>query len=96
MFICVSFIFIPFRHRLKDEPFKLQVLENIKDDQVSFYHIGNLWYDLCAGPHVERTGQLNSKAIKLDSISGAYWRGNESNPMLQVRLARSSVSTNYI
>src|SRR3990172_6678064 len=39
--------------------------------------------DLCRGPHVERTGQLNPDAIKLMKVSGAYWRGDEHNPMLQ-------------
>ncbi|KAJ7531777.1 hypothetical protein O6H91_14G058000 [Diphasiastrum complanatum] len=41
------------------------------------------WWDLCAGPHVERTGQLNRKAIELESVAGAYWRGDEKRQMLQ-------------
>ncbi|KAK1306325.1 hypothetical protein QJS10_CPA10g01878 [Acorus calamus] len=45
--------------------------------------IGNEWWDLCAGPHVESTGKLNKKAIELESVAGAYWRGDESKPMLR-------------
>jgi len=41
------------------------------------------WWDLCAGPHVEHTGMLPSNAIALESIAGAYWRGDENRPMLQ-------------
>jgi hypothetical protein len=47
-----------------------------------------VWWDLCAGPHLESTGQLDSQAIELLSVAGAYWRGNESNQMLQVRYYR--------
>ena len=43
----------------------------------------SLWWDLCAGPHLERTGQLDSRAIELLSVAGAYWRGDEKNAMLQ-------------
>lgn len=45
--------------------------------------IGNEWWDLCAGPHVEYTGKINRKAVELESIAGAYWRGDEKKPMLQ-------------
>ena len=41
------------------------------------------WWDLCAGPHVEHTGMLPRDAISLESIAGAYWRGDETRPMLQ-------------
>jgi threonyl-tRNA synthetase len=44
---------------------------------------GNEWWDLCAGPHVETTGQIEKKAIELESVAGAYWRGDEKNAMLQ-------------
>lgn len=43
------------------------------------------WWDLCAGPHLQSTGQLNPKAIELLSVAGAYWRGDETKPMLQVQ-----------
>jgi threonyl-tRNA synthetase len=44
---------------------------------------GNEWWDLCAGPHVESTGNINKKAVELESVAGAYWRGDEKKPMLQ-------------
>ena len=50
---------------------------------MSIYHIGDEWWDLCAGPHVESTGQLPKKAIALQSVAGAYWRGDENREMLQ-------------
>lgn len=44
---------------------------------------GNEWWDLCAGPHVDSTGHINKKAVELESVAGAYWRGDENRPMLQ-------------
>lgn len=44
---------------------------------------GDEWWDLCAGPHVESTGNINRKAVELESVAGAYWRGDEKKPMLQ-------------
>lgn len=44
---------------------------------------GNEWWDLCAGPHVESTGNINRKAVELESVAGAYWRGDTDKPMLQ-------------
>ena len=54
---------------------------------ITIYHIGNPgekehWWDLCAGPHVESTGDLVSEAIELERTAGAYWRGDESRQML--------------
>ncbi|BAT91437.1 hypothetical protein VIGAN_07003400 [Vigna angularis var. angularis] len=66
-----------------NEPYKLEILENIKEDTITIYHIGNEWWDLCAGPHVDSTGNINKKAVELESIAGAYWRGDERKPMLQ-------------
>ncbi|KAB1208701.1 Threonine--tRNA ligase [Morella rubra] len=43
----------------------------------------NEWWDLCAGPHVETTGNIDRKAVELESVAGAYWRGDEKKPMLQ-------------
>lgn len=65
------------------EPFKLEILDSIKDDRITIWHIGDEWWDLCAGPHVASTGDINPKAVKLESIAGAYWRGDESREMLQ-------------
>lgn len=65
------------------EPFKLEILDSIKTEPITIYGIGEEWWDLCAGPHVESTGQLPKKAIALQSVAGAYWRGDENREMLQ-------------
>ncbi|KMQ51452.1 Threonyl-tRNA synthetase [Chitinispirillum alkaliphilum] len=65
--------------RSKNEPYKLELLEDI-EGEVSLY-IQNDWADLCRGPHIPNTGYI--KAFKLLNVAGAYWRGNEKNPMLQ-------------
>jgi threonyl-tRNA synthetase len=62
------------------QDFKLELINGIPSETVSIYSIGD-FTDLCAGPHVRRTGEC--KHFKLTSIAGAYWRGNEKNPMLQ-------------
>jgi len=64
----------------REEPFKVEILESIAADTVSLYRHGE-FIDLCRGPHVPSTGAI--KAFKLLSSSGAYWRGDERNPMLQ-------------
>lgn len=63
-----------------DEKYKLELLEDIEDEEVLIYRHGN-FMDLCRGPHLPNTGKLN--AIKLLSIAGAYWRGDEKQKMLQ-------------
>ncbi|XP_072982531.1 threonine--tRNA ligase, chloroplastic/mitochondrial 2 [Typha latifolia] len=65
------------------EPYKMEILEGIKEEHITIYHIGNEWWDLCAGPHVDSTGDINKKAVELESVAGAYWRGDENKPMLQ-------------
>jgi threonyl-tRNA synthetase len=65
------------------EPFKLEILDSIKTEPITLYHIGDEWWDLCAGPHVDSTGKLPKKAIQLQSVAGAYWRGDENREMLQ-------------
>ncbi|KAK1567047.1 hypothetical protein Q3G72_007563 [Acer saccharum] len=65
------------------EPYKMEILESIKEDPITIYHIGDEWWDLCAGPHVETTGNINKKAVELESVAGAYWRGDEKRPVLQ-------------
>lgn len=63
-----------------DEPYKLELINELPDDAViSFYKQGD-FTDLCAGPHLHNTGMI--KAFKLTSLTGAYWRGNEKNKML--------------
>ncbi|XP_020579315.1 threonine--tRNA ligase, chloroplastic/mitochondrial 2-like [Phalaenopsis equestris] len=66
-----------------NEPYKLEILESIKQDSITIYHIGDEWWDLCAGPHVDSTGHINAKAVELESVAGAYWRGDENRQMLQ-------------
>ncbi len=66
--------------RERDEPFKVEILESLAAPRVSLYQQGE-FVDLCRGPHVPSTGQV--RFFKLLSSSGAYWRGDERNPMLQ-------------
>jgi threonyl-tRNA synthetase len=65
------------------EPYKLEILDDIKTEPITIYHLGEEWWDLCAGPHLENTQQLNPKAIALESVAGAYWRGDETKAQLQ-------------
>lgn len=78
-----------------DQPYKLELIDGLEhgglDDDgnptsepqvISIYKSGK-FADLCRGPHVEHTAQINPKAIKLMNVAGAYWRGDEHNPMLQ-------------
>ncbi|MGA7952882.1 MAG: threonine--tRNA ligase [Gloeobacterales cyanobacterium] len=64
------------------EPYKLEILEGLQDP-ISIYHVADQWWDLCAGPHLERTGQIHPKAFELESVAGAYWRGDEKRAQLQ-------------
>lgn len=67
------------------EKFKLELIDDIVaktgTETVGIYHNGDQWFDLCRGPHVQRTGQI--KAVKLMSIAGAYWRADETREQLQ-------------
>ena len=64
----------------KEEPYKVQLIEDLPEDaELSFYRQGE-FVDLCAGPHLMNTKTV--KAFKLTSLAGAYWRGNEKNKML--------------
>jgi threonyl-tRNA synthetase len=67
------------KFRAMGEHYKVEILEGIPEDTVSIYRQGD-WMDLCRGPHVPSTGFI--KAFKLLSVAGAYWRGDEHNPML--------------
>lgn len=63
------------------EPYKVELIRDLPEEaEISFYKQGD-FTDLCAGPHLDHTGQI--KAIKLMSVAGAYWRGDERNKMLQ-------------
>ncbi|MFA6193928.1 MAG: threonine--tRNA ligase [Parcubacteria group bacterium] len=69
------------------QPYKIELIKDIKKGNpksktVSAYKTGN-FIDLCAGPHIDSTGEISPKAFKLTKISGAYWKGDERNKMLQ-------------
>jgi threonyl-tRNA synthetase len=63
----------------KGDPYKVELIQDLTDGTITFYTQGN-FTDLCRGPHLPDTGSI--KAVKLTSIAGAYWRGNEKNKML--------------
>ncbi len=65
----------------RDETYKVELIRDLPEDAVITVYEQGEFADLCAGPHVPSTGKL--KNIKLMSLAGAYWRGNENNPMLQ-------------
>ncbi len=64
----------------KKETYKQELINGLEGEVVTLYRHGK-FVDLCKGPHIKSTGQI--KAFKLLSVAGAYWRGNENNPMLQ-------------
>ncbi|MGY6560657.1 MAG: threonine--tRNA ligase [Luteibaculaceae bacterium] len=63
----------------KNDPYKLELIQDLQDGEITFYKQGN-FTDLCRGPHIPNTGHI--KAIKIMSTAGAYWRGDEKNKML--------------
>ena len=63
----------------KDNPYKWEIVCDLEDGDITLYRQGE-FFDLCRGPHVPSTGRLG--AFKLQNIAGAYWRGDENNPML--------------
>lgn len=63
----------------KGDPYKIELISDLEDGKITFYQQGN-FTDLCRGPHIPATGFI--KAVKLLSVAGAYWRGNEKNKML--------------
>tara|TARA_B100001093_G_scaffold267383_1_gene255720 strand:+ start:4292 stop:6211 length:1920 start_codon:yes stop_codon:yes gene_type:complete len=65
------------------EKYKAEIIEGIpKNEELSIYHHGDTWHDLCRGPHLSSSGKIG-KAFKLTKVSGAYWRGDSKNEMLQ-------------
>ena len=65
------------------EKYKAEIIESIpKSEELSIYHHGDTWHDLCRGPHLASSGKIG-KAFKLTKVSGAYWRGDSNNEMLQ-------------
>jgi threonyl-tRNA synthetase len=83
------------RQVFKDQPYKLELIEGLEKGgfdeygnplkekpEISIY-MHDQFVDLCRGPHVQNTTQINPSAVKLMNVAGAYWRGDEKNPMLQ-------------
>ena len=83
------------RQIFKEQPYKIELIEGLEKGgtdedgnpldekpEISIYQHAS-FTDLCRGPHVERTGQIDPKAVKLTTVSGAYWRGDEKRAMLQ-------------
>lgn len=81
----------------KEDPYKLELLEDLEDGSITFYTQGE-FTDLCRGPHIPHTGTI--KAIKLTSIAGAYWRGDEKNKQLTriygITFPKASELTQYL
>ncbi|MBQ8844899.1 MAG: threonine--tRNA ligase [Clostridia bacterium] len=68
----------------KDNEYKLEIINELPEgEEISVYYLGEDFYDLCSGPHVESTRNLQNHAFKINSVTGAYWRGSEKNKMLQ-------------
>ena len=70
------------RIQAQNEPYKLEILERLQEP-ITLYTLGDQWWDLCAGPHVDNTKELHPKAFELESVAGAYWRGDETKAQLQ-------------
>lgn len=70
------------RIKAQNEPYKLEILERLQEP-ITLYTLGDQWWDLCAGPHVANTKELHPKAFELESVAGAYWRGDETKAQLQ-------------
>ena len=65
------------------EKYKAEIIESIpKNEELSVYYHGDSWHDLCRGPHLASSNKIG-KAFKLTKVSGAYWRGDSNNEMLQ-------------
>jgi len=66
-----------------DQPYKLELIADMPEDEVISTYTQGEFTDLCRGPHVDNTEQVNPSAFKLLKVAGAYWRGDEKRPMLQ-------------
>lgn len=69
------------RRIFADQPYKLELIDEIEGEKVSLYESGS-FIDLCRGPHVSSSREIPLRAFELDKVAGAYWRGNEENEML--------------
>ena len=66
----------------KGQPYKLELIKEVKEKNVTIYQ-SNGFIDLCKGPHIKSSKEIDPKSFKLNKIAGAYWKGSEKNPMLQ-------------
>ena len=69
-------------YKKEKQPYKLELIKDLKSKKVGMVYTGDLFLDLCRGGHVKSTKELALDAFKLTTIAGAYWRGDEKNPML--------------
>ena len=68
----------------KNNPYKTELINELPDgEEISIYYLGEDFYDLCRGPHVQSTRNLQNMGYKIKAVNGAYWRGSEKNKMLQ-------------
>ncbi len=65
----------------KNQPYKLELIKELKEEKVSVYKSGG-FIDLCKGPHIKSSNEINPRAFKLTRLAGAYWKGSEKNQML--------------
>ena len=70
-------------YQKNNEPYKIELIESIKNTEPLRMYWHGYWQDLCRGPHLQHTGQIPADAFKLMSVAGAYWRGDSDNVMLQ-------------
>lgn len=67
----------------ENNPYKIELINELPvNEEISIYYLGDDFFDLCKGPHVEKTSNLQNMGFKVASINGAYWRGSEKNKML--------------
>jgi threonyl-tRNA synthetase len=71
------------RELFRDQPFKAELIDEFPEGEEISIYTQDTFTDLCRGPHVADTSELSPNAFKLTSVAGAYWRGDEKNPMLQ-------------
>ena len=69
--------------RERNEPYKVELIEDLPEDAVISFYTQGEFTDLCAGPHLDSTGRVKGNAIKLTTVNGAYWRGDSKRKMLQ-------------
>ena len=69
--------------RDRNEPYKVELIQDLPEDEVISFYTQGEFTDLCAGPHLDSTGRIKANALKLTTCCGAYWRGDSNRKMLQ-------------